>query len=70
MTERSYKKWRKSSRSGSASDNCVEVAYSHDTVAVRDSKHRHGPMLVVSTDQWRAFLDELPQHRGPHSPQS
>jgi hypothetical protein len=62
--------WRKSSYSG-ANGSCVEVApvsgaaldntvidgtgASPAAVAVRDSKDRSGPALVVTTRQWRAF---------------
>jgi hypothetical protein len=49
----------KSSYSGTQS-NCVEVA---DTVdngrAVRDSKQPHGPLLTVSREGWRAFIQQL-----------
>lgn len=48
--------WRKSSYSN-GSGECVEVAFLRDgRVAVRDSKHRAGPVLVVSADEWEAFL--------------
>ncbi|HKF00124.1 MAG TPA: DUF397 domain-containing protein [Actinomycetes bacterium] len=46
--------WRKSSRSGL--NGCVEVAYVDDQVAVRDSKDRHGPVLVFTHAEWEAFL--------------
>lgn len=47
--------WRKSARSGST--NCVEVAFCEDGhVAVRDSKHREGPILVVTAREWEAFI--------------
>jgi hypothetical protein len=50
------KNWRKSSRSGPYSDNCVEVAIGGDAVAVRDSKDRHGAVLVFTPAEWLAFL--------------
>ncbi|MGP4024497.1 DUF397 domain-containing protein [Actinomadura sp. 3N407] len=40
--------WRKSSYSSSDGDACVELASMNNTVAVRDSKDPHGPILVVS----------------------
>ena len=45
--------WRKSSHSGS--NGCVEVAVAGDQVAVRDSKDQAGPVLLFSTEEWRAF---------------
>jgi hypothetical protein len=49
--------WRKSSRSGPYSDNCVEVALVESGVAVRDSKNPAGAVLSFSPDEWRAFVD-------------
>jgi hypothetical protein len=46
--------WRKSSHTHE--DNCVEVAFSPSDVAVRDSKHRTGPILEFGPGQWLAFL--------------
>jgi hypothetical protein len=46
--------WRKSSRSGS--NGCVEVALLDAHVAIRDSKDRQGPVLVVTTAEWEALL--------------
>jgi hypothetical protein len=51
--------WRKSSYS-SQSGNCVEAATNPTgMVAVRDSKNPDGPKLLVSTAEWRAFLEDL-----------
>ena len=55
MTDLSNARWRKSSRSG-ANGNCVEWANLGDTIAVRDSKDPHGPALIFTPDEWRAFL--------------
>lgn len=49
-------RWRKSTRSGPNSDNCVEVAVVDGHVAVRDSKNPHGPALVFTPGEWDAFL--------------
>jgi hypothetical protein len=46
--------WRKSS-SGDGT-NCVEVALPPEAAALRDSKHRHGPMLVVPRASWSRLV--------------
>ncbi|MBX6751786.1 MAG: DUF397 domain-containing protein [Micromonosporaceae bacterium] len=48
--------WRKSSRSGPLTDNCVEVAFVEGHAAVRDSKDPHGPVLLFDRAEWRAFI--------------
>jgi hypothetical protein len=47
--------WRKSSLSGSC-DNCVEVAFVGEAIAIRDSKDPNGPALVYTQAEWAAFL--------------
>lgn len=49
-------KWRKSNRSGPYSDNCVEVAFVDDAIAVRDSKDPKGPVLLFTQGEWDAFV--------------
>lgn len=49
--------WRKSSRSGPWTDNCVEVAFVDGAIAVRDSKNPTGPVLVFTQSEWDAFVD-------------
>ena len=50
--------WRKASRSnGNGGNNCVEVAFLDDAVAVRDSKDRQGPALMFTQAEWTAFVD-------------
>lgn len=51
--------WRKSSYSsgtGGGNDNCVEVAFSGPATALRDSKNTSGPVLVLPSAAWSAFL--------------
>lgn len=49
--------WRKSSRSnGNGGNNCVEVAFLDQGVAVRDSKDRTGPALTFTAAEWDAFI--------------
>lgn len=49
--------WRKSSYSTNL--ECVEVALSPETTAVRDSKDPRGPHLTVPAQQWQHFLSDL-----------
>ncbi|WP_433612092.1 DUF397 domain-containing protein [Dactylosporangium sp. CA-139114] len=48
--------WRKSTRSGPYSDNCVEVAFAGGAVALRDSKDKTGPVLLFTPEEWVAFV--------------
>ncbi|BCL16181.1 DUF397 domain-containing protein [Micromonospora sagamiensis] len=55
-------RWRKSSHSGDEGA-CVEVAVVRDptdTVAVRDSKDPHGPVLRFPPTAWAAFAGAPP----------
>jgi hypothetical protein len=47
--------WVKSKRSTAQGNNCVEVARTAACVAVRDSKHPQGPVLVFAPGEWHAF---------------
>lgn len=51
-------RWRKSTRSGPYSDNCVEVASLATAVGVRDSTDPTGPVLVFPPESWRAFVSD------------
>ena len=60
MTPRSKNlSWLKSSYS-SYRENCVEVAFTGNAVAVRDSKDPEGPALAVSRTAFTRFLRNLP----------
>ncbi|MBP2404255.1 DUF397 domain-containing protein [Streptomyces syringium] len=48
--------WFKSSYSGGAGGDCIEVATGCSTVHVRDSKHTDGPQLSVHAAPWAAFV--------------
>jgi hypothetical protein len=54
MVDLSQANWRKSPYSGGA--NCLEVAFVGDRIAVRDSKHRTGPVLLFTPAEWSAFI--------------
>ncbi|MFG1943973.1 DUF397 domain-containing protein [Nonomuraea sp. NPDC048826] len=48
--------WRKAAASGD-NGQCVEVATNlPGLVAVRDSKNPHGPALIFTPGEWRAFV--------------
>ncbi len=48
--------WRKAEVSV-ALGACLEVAPVGDMIAVRDSKHPDGPVLLYTQAEWLAFLD-------------
>ncbi|MGH3195767.1 MAG: DUF397 domain-containing protein [Streptosporangiaceae bacterium] len=48
-------RWRKPKYS-TGNGECVEVARTHGTVDVRDSKRPDGPMLSYPAATWRSFL--------------
>ncbi|MDR7302852.1 DUF397 domain-containing protein [Haloactinomyces albus] len=53
--------WRKSSRSN-GTGNCVEVSVG-PAVGVRDTKDRHGGMLMFGERAWADFLAHLKAKR-------
>jgi hypothetical protein len=51
--------WRTSSYTNNGGA-CVEVADNQPyLIAVRDSKDRSGPVLLLTASQWREFITEL-----------
>ncbi|KHD76365.1 regulator [Actinoplanes utahensis] len=50
-------RWFKSSRSGPGRDDCVEVAFVGEAIAVRDSKNPAGAALIFTAAEWDAFVD-------------
>lgn len=49
--------WRKSTRSDTGGNSCVEVAKNlPGVIGVRDSKDRSGPALAFGPKAWAAFL--------------
>ena len=51
--------WRKSSYSGNNGGQCVEVGDASPSIAVRDSKDLHGPVLAFSAQTWRRFAAQV-----------
>ncbi|MFE0190708.1 DUF397 domain-containing protein [Streptomyces sp. NPDC058989] len=49
--------WHKSSYSGSAGGECVEVAVAPGMVHIRDSKDLDSPTLSVSPRSWSLFVE-------------
>ena len=48
-------RWRKSSYSNGAGNDCVELAVSSGATAVRDSKNPAGPLLLLAPSDWDAL---------------
>jgi hypothetical protein len=51
--------WRKSTYSDSNGGQCLEMASASNAILVRDTADRHGVMLRVPAETWRAFTDSL-----------
>ena len=52
--------WFKSSFSGGTNGSCVEAAFGHDAVGVRDTKQQgKGPVLVFRPAEWSAFVSAV-----------
>lgn len=48
--------WFKSSYSGTAGDDCVEVAVTEGAVCIRDSKDMTRPHIAVAREGWSRFV--------------
>jgi Domain of unknown function (DUF397) len=58
--------WRKSTWSMGNGD-CVEFArLAPGYAAVRDSKHKAGPPIVISARDWRSFIHEVKSGKLDH----
>ncbi|WP_415953949.1 DUF397 domain-containing protein [Streptomyces sp. KLOTTS4A1] len=51
--------WIKSSYSGGAGGECLEIAPSHEDVRIRDSKQPNAAQLAVTTTTWKAFVESV-----------
>jgi hypothetical protein len=52
--------WRRSSYSGEANGNCLEVRDDiPGAVPVRDSKNPAGPKLSIPAGSWQAFVEHV-----------
>lgn len=51
--------WRKSSYSGGAGNECVELAVNTDDVGVHDSKNPHAAMLRFQRATFGSFINKL-----------
>ncbi|MGW0862302.1 DUF397 domain-containing protein [Streptomyces sp. NPDC002611] len=54
--------WFKSSYSGNDGPDCLEVAISHPTIHIRDSKNKDGNQLVFTDSSWAEFLVLAAEH--------
>ncbi|MYT71541.1 MULTISPECIES: DUF397 domain-containing protein [unclassified Streptomyces] len=66
QAHRSYARtsgWFKSSYSGGNTTECVETAFTHDGVLIRDSTRPDGPRLRVSGPAWAGFVVAPPHIR-------
>ena len=52
----SQARWIRSTRNSPNRDNCVEVAFVGEAIAVRESKNPGGPALIFTAAEWDAFV--------------
>ncbi|WP_067483994.1 DUF397 domain-containing protein [Actinomadura hibisca] len=58
-TEPTFTHWRKSSRSGGSSGQCVEVAQASALVGIRDSKNPHAGHLAVNRSVFAELVSRV-----------
>jgi hypothetical protein len=51
--------WFKSSYSGTANDDCIEVCITDSSVSVRDSKNSAGHSFTVPPATWKTFVTQV-----------
>jgi hypothetical protein len=56
-------RWRKSSRSGSSGDACVEVARLVGAIGIRDSKNPNAPGLAISGESFAGLVRKVKADR-------
>ncbi|MEV4431847.1 DUF397 domain-containing protein [Streptomyces sp. NPDC049585] len=61
--------WIRSSHSGGAGGDCVEVGSAPRRIRVRDSKRIPGSEVSVSAVSWAAFLAAVTRHHLPSDAQ-
>jgi hypothetical protein len=54
-----FRLWRKSSYSGAAHQDCLEVSESRDAVRIRDTQHRSHGHLSFPWPEWHALISEV-----------
>ena len=52
-------RWFKSSYSGGNATECLEAAFGHVEVLIRDSKQPAGPRLSISAATWSRFVADV-----------
>ena len=52
-------RWRKSSRSGGDTGQCVEVAQVPGIIGIRDSKNPTGPVLRFGRNELTSLLNDI-----------
>ncbi len=64
MHDQKSSPWRKSSHSDHQGGNCVEIARSNTTIAVRDSKNPNTSLLTFDRTTFRALTRKIRSETG------